>query len=119
MSPSSRKALEKKAACAGSQEALMDIAAAEIALEAYRAASRSGVPGDSGTRNALRRGIRSGSGVAAITEDMLFFLATGRSQCGMQPPPLRFLRNVEEFSRVFSCTPGSPMNPPRKCSFFF
>nr|XP_050028059.2 endothelin-converting enzyme 1-like [Dermacentor andersoni] len=119
MSPRSRKALQEKATCPGGQEALMEIAATEIALEAYRAASRSVIPGDLGTRSTRRRGIASGSGVAVITEDMLFFLAMGRSQCGAYPPSLRFLRHVEEFSRVFSCSPGSRMNPPQKCSFFF
>ncbi|XP_075550418.1 uncharacterized protein LOC142584129 [Dermacentor variabilis] len=57
MSPGSRKALQKKATCAGGQEALMEITATEIALEAYRAASRSVIPGDPGTRSTRRRGI--------------------------------------------------------------
>ncbi|XP_070393161.1 neprilysin-2-like [Dermacentor albipictus] len=36
----------------------------------------------------------------------------GRSRCIVP------LRNTPEFATAFSCSPGAPMNPPSKCSFW-
>ncbi|XP_075547517.1 neprilysin-1-like isoform X2 [Dermacentor variabilis] len=37
---------------------------------------------------------------------------SGRSRCIVP------LRNTPEFATAFSCSPGAPMNPPSKCSFW-
>lgn len=38
--------------------------------------------------------------------------APGRSRCIVP------LMNMVEFSDVFGCAPGTPMNPPKKCAFW-
>ncbi|KAL1448782.1 hypothetical protein MTO96_044001 [Rhipicephalus appendiculatus] len=38
--------------------------------------------------------------------------APGRSRCIVP------LMNMAEFSDAFGCAPGTPMNPPKKCSFW-
>ncbi|XP_070561570.1 endothelin-converting enzyme 1-like [Ptychodera flava] len=70
------------------------------------------------------------------TNDQLFFIALGQTWCknrrqqnskiqlisdNHSPEPFRVIGTVsqyEEFSRIFNCSAGSPMNPVHKCTVF-
>jgi putative endopeptidase len=69
-----------------------------------------------------------------FTEDQQFFIAVGQAWCSKDrpaeiqrrltvdphaPPKFRVygaLRNLPEFAQAFSCAPGTPMNPAKRCS---
>lgn len=107
MSREARGMLYNKTTCTGSWgDAIMHIAAAEVAYEAYRE----------------HRGPAEGNytmpGHAVFTPDMLFFVSLCRSLCGLQDACATVLGNMTAFSRAFSCPPGSTVNMRNKCSFF-
>ncbi|KAH7973179.1 hypothetical protein HPB52_022738 [Rhipicephalus sanguineus] len=59
----------------------------------------------------------------AFTDSEIFFLAYCYSLCARRPHTLRDECNVPVmnspiFAEVFHCPANSPMNPPKKCTFF-
>ncbi len=98
-------------------ENIADMGGVKLAFFAYRALTRD-------QKEAVADG---------FTEDQQFFLSLGQIWCSKQhdeyarmaaqidphsPPRWRVngpLRNLPEFSRAFSCAPGTPMNPENKC----
>ncbi|XP_077564372.1 neprilysin-1-like [Haemaphysalis longicornis] len=123
LSKKSWEVLMKKVICAGNSVTLSEIAAIEVAVEAYEATVRSY---DSNKAEIEERSLiywansseRQGAGPGSINEKRLFFMAAARSVCGLEEPSSWPGRHVSDFGLAFSCPTGKPMNPVAKCSFF-
>lgn len=84
----------------GGGEALMESSALRLAFHAFRRTHQ----------HVLLKGLE------VYTPDQIFFISSCHKWCGHENSSCNAaVRNLEEFSAAFKCSPGDPMSPHERC----